>query len=133
MFCLFPAILAGNRRIGSTPVAIFNDHQIAGRSQKVRPGGILSQAAIADFAIAEDLVDVPEGMLRLGTDTGFDFLGFQFAGIQLLPDVWTLGHEPGNVLAVLMIVPLLNATIIKSPKTHRSSSPCNSSSVGTMS
>ena len=68
----------------------------------MQPVVVLGQAAIADFVVAEDLLDVAEGMLHFGTNTGFDFFGFQFVGIQLLPGAWPFGNEPGDVLAVLM-------------------------------
>ena len=68
----------------------------------MQPVVVLGKAAITDFAVAEDLFDIPERMLNLGTNTGFDFLGFQLIGIQLLPGAWPFGNEPGDVLAVLM-------------------------------
>ena len=37
------------------------------------------------LAVAKDLFNIPEGMLQFGTNSDFDFLGFQFFGIQLLP------------------------------------------------
>src|SRR5690554_2848195 len=77
----------------------------------MQPVIVLGQAAIADLAITEDLLNVPEGMLHFGTNTGFDFLGFQLVGNQLLPGARSFGNEPGDVFAVLMFIPLLNAKV----------------------
>jgi len=77
----------------------------------MQPVVVFGKTAIADFAVAEDLLDVAERMLDLGTNTGFDFLGFQLIGIQLLPGARPFGNEPGDVLAVLMLIPLLNAKV----------------------
>lgn len=72
---------------------------------------VLGKAAIADLAVTKDQLDVPEGMLDLGTNTGFDLFSFQFVGIQRLPGARPFGNEPGDVLAVLMPIPLLNAKV----------------------
>ena len=77
----------------------------------MQPVVVLGQAAIADFAVTKDLFDVPEGMLHLGANTGFDFLGFQFVGGQRLPGAGSFGDEPGYVVTVLMLFPLLNAKV----------------------
>ena len=77
----------------------------------MQPVIVLGKAAIADLAVSKDLLDVPERMLDLGTNTGFDFLGFQLVGIQLLPGARPFGNEPGDVFAVLMLIPLLNAKV----------------------
>ena len=89
----------------------FTDQQVAERGQQMQPVIVLCKAAIADLAITEDLLNVPEGMLHFGTNTGFDFLGFQLVGIQLLPGARSFGNEPGDVFAVLMLIPLLNAKV----------------------
>lgn len=47
----------------------------------------------------------------MATDTGFDFLGFQLVSIQLLAGARSFGNEPGDVPAVLMLIPLLNAKV----------------------
>jgi len=73
--------------------------------------GIFGQAAIADFAVTKDLLDVPEGMLHLGTNAGFDLLGFQVVGVQFLPGAGSLGYVPGNMFTVLMIVTFLDAKV----------------------
>jgi hypothetical protein len=39
-------------------------------------------------------------MFHFGTNTGFDFLGFQLAGIQLVPAARAFGYEPGDGFAV---------------------------------
>jgi len=72
---------------------------------------VLCKAAIADLAITEDLLNVPERMFHFGTNTGFDFLGFQLVDIQLLSSGRPFGNEPGDVLAVLMLIPLLNVKV----------------------
>jgi len=77
----------------------------------MQPVAVLGKAAIADLAITKDPLDVPEGMLDLGTNTGFDLLCFQFVGIQRLPGARPFGNEPGDVFAVLMLIPLLNAKV----------------------
>src|SRR5690554_3750793 len=77
----------------------------------MQPVIVLCKAAIADLAITEDLFNVPEGMLHFGTNTGFDFLGFQLVSIQLLPGARPFGNEPGDVFTVLMLIPLLNAKV----------------------
>lgn len=82
----------------------------------MQPVVVFGQAAIAHFVAAEDLLDVPERMLDLGANTGFDFLGFQLVGIQLLPGTWPFGNEPGDVLAVLILIPLLNAKVTGVPE-----------------
>lgn len=74
-------------------------------------GWCFGEAAIANFATAEDLFDVPEGMLHFGTNTSFNFLGFQFFSIQFIPSSKTLSNESGKVFSVLFNTPLL------SPKT----------------
>lgn len=84
----------------------FTNQQVAERGQQVLSVVVLGKAAIADLAITKDLFDVPEGMLHFGTNTGFNFLGFQFVSIQLLPRAWSLGDEPGDVFPVLMLTPL---------------------------
>jgi len=89
----------------------FAHQQVAERRQQMQPVVVLGEAAIADFAVTKDLFDVPEGMLHFGTNTGFDFLGFQFVGIQLLPGAGAPGDESGHILTVLMFVPLLNAKV----------------------
>jgi len=73
--------------------------------------GVLRKAAIANLAITKDLLDVPEGMLHFGANTGFDFFGFQFVCIQLLPGTRPFGNEPEHVLAVFMLVPLLDTKV----------------------
>ena len=96
----------------------FTDQQVAERGQQMQPVVVLGQAAIADFAITKDLLDVPEGMLDLGTNARFDLLSFQFVRIQLLSGTRPFGNEPGDVLAVLMLIPLLNAKVPAPPKTR---------------
>ena len=54
----------------------FANQQAAERGQQIQPVVVLGQAAIADFAVTEDLLDIPERMLGLSTDTGFDFSAF---------------------------------------------------------
>lgn len=77
----------------------------------MQPVIVLGQAAIADLAITEGLLDVPKGTLHFGTDTGFDFLGFQLICIELLLGARPFGNEPGDVVAVLILTPLLNAKV----------------------
>ena len=89
----------------------FTDQQVAERGQQMQPVVVFGKTAVADFAVAEDLLDIPERMLDLGTNTGFDFLGFQLIGIQLLPGARPFGNEPGDVFAVLMLIPLLNTKV----------------------
>lgn len=74
---------------------------------------VLGKTAIADFAVSEDLLDIPEGLLHFDTHTGFDFLGFQLVSIQPLPTARPFGNEPRDVLAVLLLIPLLNAKITR--------------------
>ncbi len=66
----------------------FTHQQVAERSQQMQSVVVFGQPAIADFAVTKDLFDVPEGMLHFGTNTDFDFFGFQFVSIQLLPGAW---------------------------------------------
>lgn len=73
--------------------------------------GVFGESAIANLAVTEDLFNVPERMLHLGTNTGFDFLGFQLVGIQFLPGARPFGNELGDVFAILMLIPLLNPKI----------------------
>ena len=89
----------------------FTDQQVAERSQQVQPVGIFRQAAIADLAVAKDLFDVPERMFHLGPGTGFELFGSQLTLVQLLPSAGTLGDEPGDVFAILMLIALLNPKI----------------------
>ena len=89
----------------------FGNQQVAERSEQVQTVGVFGESAIADLAITEYLFDVPEGMLDLGTNAGFDFLGFELVGIKLLPGTRPFSNEPGDVLAMLMLIPLLNAKV----------------------
>lgn len=77
----------------------------------MQPVVVLGQAAIADLAITEYLLDVAEWMLHFGTYTGFDFFGFQLVGIQFLPSPRSFGNEPRDVFAILMLIPLLDPKI----------------------
>ena len=42
----------------------FTDQQVAERRQQVHSIGVFRQAAIADLAVAENLLDVPERMFQ---------------------------------------------------------------------
>lgn len=44
-----------------------------------------------NFSVSKDLLDVPEGMLHLGSNAGFYFLSFQVVVIQFLPCAGSLG------------------------------------------
>ena len=72
---------------------------------------VFGQAAIADFVVAKDLFNVPERMFDFGPGAGFELLGFQFTGVQFLPTAGAFGNEPGYILAISMLIPLLNAKI----------------------
>lgn len=88
---------------------LFANQLVAERDQQMQPVVVLGQAAITNFAVAEDLLDIPERMLNLGTNTCFDFLGFQLVRTLRLAGAWSFGNEPGDILAVLMLIQLLNA------------------------
>src|SRR5690554_3802943 len=50
-------------------------------------------------------------MFDFGPGAGFELLGFQFTGVQFLPTAGAFGNEPGYILAISMLIPLLNAKI----------------------
>jgi len=77
----------------------------------MQPVVVLGQAAITDFAVAEDLLDIPERMPDLCTNTGFDLLSFQFVGIQHLPGARPFSNQPRDAFAVLTLIPLLNTNV----------------------
>jgi hypothetical protein len=77
----------------------------------MQPVIVLCKAAIADLAITEDLLNVPERMFHFGPDAGFDFLGLQLIRIQLLPGVRPFGNEPGNIFTMLMLSLFLDAQV----------------------
>ena len=77
----------------------------------MQPVVVLGKAAIAGLAITEDLLDVPEGCSTLARTLALIYFGFQFFGIQLLPGTRSFGNESGDVFAVLMLIPLLNAKV----------------------
>ena len=77
----------------------------------MQPVGIFRQAAIAGLAVTKDLFDVPERMFHLGPGTGFELFGSQLTLVQILPSAGTLGNEPGDVFAILMLIALLNPKI----------------------
>ena len=110
-FARFPPFWRKTGALALRQHVFFTDQQVAERCQQMQPVIVLCKAAIADLAITEDLFNVPEGMLHFGTNTGFDFLGFQLVSIQLLPGARSFGNEPGDVFAVLMLIPLLNAKV----------------------
>src|SRR5690554_1080600 len=85
--------------------------QVAERGQQMQPVVVLGQAAIANFAVAKDLLYVPEWMLDLGTNAGFDFLGFKLFSIQRFSCPRARSDVPRYVLAVLMFRPLLNTEV----------------------
>jgi len=60
-------------------------------------------------------------MYRNGCDTGFDFPGLQLICIQRLSSARALGHEPGNVVTMLMLGPLLDTQVTGIPEHARSS------------
>ena len=64
IFCLFPAILAEKGSLILRQQVFFTHQKIAERSQQVQPVGVLREAAIADLAVAEHLLDVPERMFH---------------------------------------------------------------------
>ncbi len=109
VFAHFPPFWRKTGALALRQHVFFTDQQVAERGQQMQPVIVLCKAAIADLAITEDLLDVPEGMLHFGTNTGFDFFSFQFVGIQRLPGARSFGNEPGDVFAVLVLIPLLNA------------------------
>ena len=104
-FARFPLFWRKTGALVLRQQVFFTDQQVAERGQQMQPVVVLGEAAIADLAITEDLLDVPEGMFHFGTNTGFDFFGFQFVGIQRLPGTGPFGNEPGDVFAVLVIPP----------------------------
>ena len=110
-FARFPPFWRKTGALALRQQVFFTNQQVAERGQQVQPVIVLGQAAIADLAITEDLLDVPKGMLHFGTNTGFDFFGFQFVGIQLLPGARSFGDEPGDIPAVLVLIPLLKAKV----------------------
>src|SRR5690554_7985047 len=50
-------------------------------------------------------------MFDFGPGAGFELLGFQFTGVQFLPTAGAFGNEPGYILAISMLIPLLNSKI----------------------
>jgi len=52
-------------------------------------------------------------MFDFGPGAGFELLGFQFTGVQFLPTAGAFGNEPGYILAISMLIPLLNAKITR--------------------
>ena len=50
-------------------------------------------------------------MLHLGSNAGFDLLGFQVVVIQYLSGAGSLGYVPGNMFTVLMTVTFLDAKV----------------------
>jgi len=50
-------------------------------------------------------------MLNLGTNDGFNFLGFQLISIQSFSFPRARGDAPRYVLAILMLRPLLNTEV----------------------
>jgi hypothetical protein len=105
-FARFPPFWRKKGAMALRQHVFFIDQQVAERGQQMQPVIVLCKVAIADLAITEDLLNVPEGMLHFGMNTGFDFLG-----IQRLPGAGLFGNEPRAVLAVLMFIPLLNVKV----------------------
>ena len=101
-FARFPPFWRKTGTLALRQHVFFTNQQVAERGQQMQPVVVLGQAAIADFAVAENLLDVPEGMLDFGTNTRFYFLGFQLVRIQLLAGARSFGNEPGDVFTVLM-------------------------------
>lgn len=64
---------------------------------------------LSDLTITADLLDVPEGIFRFGTKTGFDFPSFQLLFIQRLSAARLIGDEPRNIFAVSTLIPPPNA------------------------
>jgi len=59
----------------------FTNQEVSERSQQVQSINVFSESGIANLGVTEDLFNAPERMLHLGTDTGFDFFGFQLVSI----------------------------------------------------
>jgi len=110
-FARFPPFWRKTGALALCQQVFFTNQQVAERSRQMQTVGVFGESAIADLAVTEDLFNVPERMLHLGTNTGFDFFGFQLVGIQFLPSPRPFGDEPRDVFAILMLIPLLNAKI----------------------
>src|SRR5690554_6599454 len=100
-FARFPPFWRKTGTLALRQHVLFTNQQVAERGQQMQPVVVLGQAVMADFAVAENLLDVPAGMLDFGTNTRFYFLGFQLVSIQLLPGARSFGNEPGDVFAGL--------------------------------